>query len=92
MAKKLNQQEEKVKILLVLSDGEPDPSGKYDVKDLKYIVGELKEKTKIKIVGLGIGSGTGHVAGYYSDNIITIPASKLVEVLSDKIRDMIDSN
>lgn len=92
VSKKLNTQEEKVKILFVISDGQPAPSSKYDVRDVSEVVNDIKENTKIKVIGLGLGRETNHVSEYYPDSVANIPATKLAEVLAEKVRSVIEGN
>lgn len=87
---RLKKREEKRKILLVLSDGMPEPSSAHANIDLKKVVKKLEEENKVQIVGLGIGNGTEHVARFYKESITNVDIHQFVERLADKIRELIE--
>jgi uncharacterized protein with von Willebrand factor type A (vWA) domain len=91
-SERLNRQNVKEKILIVLSDGfpEPSPAHKNDNYELSQIVKEISENTNQKLIGLGILSDA--VKNYYPDNLPNIKAEDLGKELARKIRAVIEND
>ena len=88
-SKRLNNQREKVKILISLSDGVPEPSTKHADWDLAKVISGIMEKMKIKLIGLGIGSGTGHVSSYYPKSIANVSVEEMAEQIANVLKEAI---
>jgi uncharacterized protein with von Willebrand factor type A (vWA) domain len=86
---RIMSRKEKKKIVFVLSDGLPVPSGKYTDTDLKKIIVDIEKQKIVHIIGLGIGPGTSHVSSFYTDNIASVPLNDLADKLATKVRDVI---
>lgn len=91
VAKKLLVAPERERILIVLSDGRPEPSSKYsgDEYDLKKTTSAIEATQKIKLIGLGMGQGTEHVDAFYSKARANIPIEDLPHELSTVLREAI---
>lgn len=92
VSKRLAQQDEAIKILITLSDGQPAPSWAHRGQefDLNKVVSDITKNTPQKLIGLGIGRGTGHVANYYPNSIANVPVEEMAEKLADLIRTVIE--
>lgn len=85
-------QKESQKVLIVLSDGEPEPSGVHrgDEFNLASVVKSIEKSGKHEIIGLGLGSGTGHVKNYYSKNVANIPVKELPSELAKLLKEIVE--
>lgn len=90
VSNRLNKREEKIKILLVLSDGVPEPSNAHADIDLLEVVEKIEEEGKVRIIGLGVGDGTEHVSKFYKENIANVNIHQFAERLADKIKELIE--
>lgn len=90
VSNRLNKREEKIKILLVLSDGEPEPSSAHSDIDLLDVVEKIEQDGKVRIIGLGVGRGTEHVAKFYKENISNVDIHQFAERLANKIKELIE--
>lgn len=90
VSNRLNKREEKRKILLVLSDGVPEPSSAHANIDLTNVVKKIEEENKVRIIGLGIGNGTEHVAKFYKENITNVDVHQFAERLANKIKELVE--
>jgi cobaltochelatase CobT len=88
-SKRLNNQREKVKILISLSDGVPEPSEIHAGWDLGKVISSIMEKMKIKLIGLGIGSGTSHVSSYYPKSIANVSVEEMAEQIAKVVKEAI---
>lgn len=101
---RLQKREETQKILFVISDGQPVPSGRhggrggsgysrfrFDDDNLKQVVDDITKDGKVKIIGLGLGRGTEHVKNYYPNSVANISVQDLADVLGDKLREAIQT-
>lgn len=86
----LIKQEEKIKLLFVLSDGEPAPSEEHESFDLNEIVDSIAQAGKVRVIGLGIGSGTQHVNKYYKEAIANVNVREFAERFVDKVKSVIE--
>jgi len=79
------------KILIVLSDGKPEPSGVHsgDEYDLKSVVDKIVATGTQKIIGLGIGGGTSHVKHFYPKSVAEVSASEMAPELAKLLRELI---
>lgn len=82
---------EREKILIVLSDGVPEPSAKYAGPEfeLKAVAEGIEEEGRVRLIGLGMGHGTDHVRSFYRNARANIPIEDLPQELSDVIREAI---
>lgn len=83
------RQEEKQKIIFVISDGQPAPSFAHRSYDLRAVISKVL-KSKVKLIGLGLGSETGHVQQYYPNSVANISVEDLSKVLTQKVREVIE--
>jgi hypothetical protein len=96
---RLKKREETQKILFVISDGQPNPSGIHSDKsktrfytdNLKKVVDDITKEGKVKIIGLGLGRDTEHVKNYYPNSVANISVQELAQVLGDKLREAIET-
>lgn len=90
-SQRLAKQPASEKILIVLSDGVPEPSAKHagSEYDLNVIVSEILEKTNQKVIGLGIGPNTEHVSGYYPSSLANVSVKEMAEKLAALIKEVI---
>lgn len=90
-SKSLAAQDEAVKLLVVLSDGYPEPSSAHDGSkfELKSVVSRILDTTDQKIIGLGIGPDTEHVEHFYPRSIADVPVEEMAQKLADVLRDAI---
>jgi len=90
-SERLEKQAVKEKILIVLSDGYPEPSSKHSAArfDLKAVVDSISQNTDQKLIGLGILSDA--VTDYYPENLPNIKASDLGQELAKKIKELIEA-
>ena len=93
-AHRLKQQREKEKILVVFSDGEPAPSGKYDrfEYDLNHVVDSIMEAKDIEVVGVGLGPDTEHVSSFYPKSVADISMENFSKELASIIREVVEGN
>jgi len=79
------------KILIVLSDGQPEPSDAHKGPefDLKNIVENISKNTKQKLIGLGIL--TDSVKNYYKRNLPNISAKKLGQEIAKTLKEAIEN-
>lgn len=91
-SKTLSQQKESQKILIVLSDGEPEPSDAHGGIEFRLdkVVKEIEKKGDHDIIGLGLGSNTTHVSNYYSKNISNIPVQELPTQLAKLLKEIVE--
>jgi hypothetical protein len=90
-SERLDKQNVKEKILIVLSDGRPEPSPQHDMRkfDLNQVVEKINRTTDQKLIGLGILSDA--VSSYYPENLPNIKAEDLGKELAKKIKAVIES-
>jgi hypothetical protein len=90
-SERLDKQNVKEKILIVLSDGWPEPSPQHNTRkfDLNQIVEKINYTTDQKLIGLGILSDA--VSSYYPENLPNIKAEDLGKELAKKIKAVIES-
>ncbi|MFA7193812.1 MAG: hypothetical protein WC087_02765 [Candidatus Paceibacterota bacterium] len=90
-SKDLRVQKGSEKFLIVLSDGLPAYSDRYQTEEyeLKKVVQEVSNMTDQKIIGLGIGPQTEHVSNFYPNSIPNITVDKLPETLATLIKQLI---
>lgn len=90
-SRRLQKQKASEKLLIVLSDGRPEPSPKHsgDEYDLETVVQKITKETGQKVVGLGIGRGTEHVKNYYPNSIANVEVRKMAETLAGLIKEAI---
>jgi cobalamin biosynthesis protein CobT len=91
-SKRLKVRKEKEKLLLVISDGEPDNSSGHDGPE--YELGTVVEKIikdgEIKIVGLGLGSsGVSAVKQFYPKHLLANSAEEMIERIGDLLLEVI---
>lgn len=91
--KQITQMPQKERILIVLSDGRPEPSGAYNGPeyDLKKITSTIEQSGSVRLIGLGMGPGTEHVRDYYQNNRANIPVDNLAQELSEVIKEIIST-
>jgi cobalamin biosynthesis protein CobT len=91
-SKVLSKQKESQKILIVLSDGVPEPSATHKGVEFELgsVVENIEKTGKHEIIGLGLGSSTGHVEKYYSKNISNIPVHELPSRLAKLLKDIVE--
>jgi uncharacterized protein with von Willebrand factor type A (vWA) domain len=87
----LARQPQQERILIVFSDGVPEPSSKYagEKYDLAAVAGGIEASRKVSLVGLGVGPGTDHVAQYYVNHSANIPIDNLADTLAMVVREAI---
>jgi cobaltochelatase CobT len=90
---RLMQQNEKRKILMVISDGTPvDDStssandGDILAKHLRHVINKIEKQTQIEIVGVGIGHTTEE---FYRNSITIRSLEELGDVMIEKITDLL---
>ncbi len=102
---RLQKREESQKILFVISDGQPAPSGRhgnrtddfdldydgFDGQNLKKVVDDIIKDGNVKIIGLGLGRDTEHVKKYYPNSVANISVQDLAKVLGNKLREAIEA-
>jgi cobalamin biosynthesis protein CobT len=90
-SKRLASQKAKEKFLLVLSDGQPEPSRAHAgaAFELQRVVARIMKETDQKLIGLGIGPGTNHVETYYPNSVANINVRQMPERVADIIREAI---
>ena len=91
-AKRLEGRKEREKLLLVISDGEPDNSRGHDGPEyeLGSVVGEITKSGKVKIVGLGLGSsGISAVRQFYPKHLLANSAEEMIEKIGDLLLEVI---
>lgn len=88
----LSSQKESQKILIVLSDGQPEPSSAHNGSqfNLKKIVEDIEKKDQHEIIGLGLGLGTDHVSNYYKRSISDIPVQDLPIRLAQLLKKVVE--
>lgn len=88
---RLVKRREMAKFLIVLSDGEPEPSPAHNKKDynLNKVVQTIENGGEHKIIGLGIGPNTHHVARYYHHNIANVGLDEMANRLGRLLKEMI---
>ena len=93
-AKRLSQKECSERFLIILSDGQPEPSVAHSGSeyDLHRVVKGIRNSGEIKLVGLGVGKGTGHVADYYPNHLADIEVGDLAGNLSLLLRDIVEQS
>lgn len=91
---RLKKNNEKEKILIIFSDGQPAPAPEHrrDEYDLEEVVEKTLKEKKIKLVGVGLGAGTSHVSHYYPKSAANIPIHDLPKQLATVIRQVIEEN
>jgi cobalamin biosynthesis protein CobT len=91
-SERLDKQNVKEKILIVLSDGRPEPSPQHNTRkfDLNQIVEKINNTTDQKLIGLGILSDA--VSSYYPENLPNIKAEDLGQELAKKIKAVIEAD
>jgi nitric oxide reductase activation protein len=91
--KQLTDMPQKELILIVLSDGVPEPSKAYagPAFDLKKTALAIEQSGKVRLIGLGMGPGTEHVQKFYRNNRANIPIDNLAQQLSEVIKEIISS-
>jgi hypothetical protein len=91
--KQLSAMPQKELILIVLSDGVPEPSSSYagPAYDLKKVASTIEQSGKVRLIGLGMGPGTEHVRKFYGNNRANIPIDNLAQELSKVIKEIISS-
>jgi Mg-chelatase subunit ChlD len=90
-AKQILDAPERERILIVLSDGQPEPSTAYrgPEYDLKSTTTALESEGKIKLIGLGMGPGTEHVSEFFSNARANLPIEELPHALAEVIREAV---
>lgn len=88
---RLQKQKASEKLLIILSDGQPEPSPPHagSEYDLQTIVQKITKETKQRIIGLGIGRGTEHVKRYYPNSIANVEVKKMAATLAELIKQAI---
>ena len=93
---RLKIRQEKRKVLIVISDGAPvDDStlsvnpGNYLEKNLRDIIGNIENKTKIDLVAIGIGHD---VSRYYKRAVTIMDVDQLGEVLLEELYNIFTPN
>lgn len=91
-SKRLERRRGDHKVLMVLSDGVPEPSQEHSGSnyELGGVVKRVSTETGQKVVGIGVGSGTEHVKRYYPFSVASIPAAKLPQELSALLQEVIE--
>lgn len=91
-SERLEKQNVREKILIVLSDGFPEPSSAHSGSryELSNVVEGVIQNSNQKLIGLGILSDA--VKKYYPDNLPNIKAEDLGRELAKKIKDVIENN
>lgn len=89
--RELVSQPQQERILIVFSDGVPEPSSKYagEEYDLAAVAAGIEASRKVSLVGLGVGPGTDHVARYYVNHSANIPIDNLADTLAMVVREAI---
>ena len=90
-SQRLAKQKATEKFLIVLSDGQPNPSPSHnaDKYELPSVIEEVVTQTDQKLVGLGVGQGTGHVTSYYPNSIANVSVDEMSESLAELIREIV---
>lgn len=90
-SERLQKQKASEKLLIILSDGQPEPSPPHagSEYDLQTIVQKITKETRQRIIGLGIGRGTEHVKRYYSNSIANVEVEKMAATLAELIKQAI---
>lgn len=80
------------RILIVLSDGRPEPSHSHAGSEfnLDTVVKKVIAKHNQRLIGLGIGRGTEHVSHFYPQSIANINVQEMAESLADLIKEVIE--
>ena len=94
--KRLINKYEKKKILIVVSDGAPVDDSTLSANDsnilenhLKKIIERIEDQNKINLLAIGIGHD---VSKYYKKAVTIDDASKLAEVMLEKLTSIFDKN
>ena len=94
--KRLLNKYEKKKILIVVSDGAPVDDSTLSANDsnilenhLKKIIERIEDQNKIDLLAIGIGHD---VSKYYKKAVTIDDASKLAEVMLEKLTSIFDKN
>jgi len=90
-SRRLGKQAATEKILIVLSDGQPEPSPSHNGQEynLTTIVEKIIKETNQKLIGLGIGPGTEHVRSYYPNSLANISLKEMADKLATLIKEII---
>jgi len=93
-SKRLAQQEEIEKIMIVLSDGTPEESSVHSGEEyeLKGVIDKIVSKGKEKVIGLGIGPNTKHVSHYYPYSIADVSVEEMSKQLAELIVKVIEGD
>jgi cobaltochelatase CobT len=90
---RLAQQNEKRKIMIVISDGTPVDDSTSFANDsdilsdhLRHVVGKIEKQSKIEIVGIGIGHTTEE---FYRNSITIRSLEELGDVMIEKITQLL---
>ena len=92
MAKRLEIRKEKEKLLLVISDGEPDNSVEHSglQYELDSVIENIIKGGKIKIVGLGLGrSGVSAVKQFYPKHLLANSAEEMIDEIGALLLEVI---
>ncbi len=90
--KRLGSRKEKEKLLLVISDGEPDPSSSHNGPEyeLGSVVEKIIKEGKVKVVGLGLGSsGISAVKQFYPRHLLANSLEEMIEKIGDLLLEVI---
>lgn len=79
------------KLLIVLSDGQPNESPDHDKPEfaLPTVISLIEKNTDIRLIGLGVGRGTEHVKDYYHESIANVQVKEMSNKLAGIIVDAI---
>lgn len=86
----INEDECENKCLLILSDGRPAPSGKFDEEELKDVVRDKLIPSGIPYMSIGIEDES--VESYYPNSKVAWSSTELVENLSKYARELVKFN
>ena len=91
-AERLRSRKEKEKLLLVISDGEPDNSPAHNGPqyELRVVVEKIIKEGEIKIVGLGLGrAGVSAVQQFYPKHLLANNAEEMIEKIGTLLLEVI---
>lgn len=75
-ARMLSEQPAVTKVLVVISDGEPN-GVRSGPEDLLRAVSQLEAGGEVELVAIGLGPDTGHVRNYYPRSVANVPLGDL---------------
>ena len=92
-SKVLLRQAEHQRLLIVLSDGLPEPSDEYAGPEFELLTVSkaLQQSRRLTLLALGVGEGTEHVKDYYSRSRANIRVEGLAKEMSEALREALEA-